>query len=75
MSNKARFVPTVFLAGLLAGSAAMLFIGPHSHKSARSRASQHHSVDSYDLGDWSGHGATRQTVSTEALPPAPLGWY
>jgi hypothetical protein len=75
MSNKARFLPTVFLAGLLAGSAAMLLLGSHSHKSVQPRASQRDSVDSYDLGDWSGHGAARQAVSLEALPSAPLGWY
>ena len=32
MSARTRFMPTAFLAGLLAGSAAMLILGPHADK-------------------------------------------
>jgi hypothetical protein len=68
-------MPTVFVAGLLAGSAAMLVFGPRADKGDRPRASQHRSADGYDLGDWSGQFVARQAGSPDDLPPAPLGWY
>ena len=75
MSEKVRAWSTAFLAGIVTGSVAALFLASHPDKSARARVSHLHAADHADLDDWSRRVAMGSGESADGLPPAPMGWY
>lgn len=75
MSHKARFFSTAFLAGVVAGGAAMLFFAPHPLKGSPVGQRHARSVDNDGLEDWSGQFSAYQGAGDLTLSPAPMGWY
>lgn len=75
MSHKARFFSAAFLAGVLAGGAAMLLFVPRSAKSVSMNGRHSHPAESEGLENWSGQVTALQGASDQTLPAAPMGWY